>query len=104
MRYQKEMYKPVLWEPIGILDLSENLIAKLEREGIWSIGDLVARSFGDLMRISGIGIRTIDKIDLALMQHDVRLEADRWDLFRPGVREGIIVQFNERQMRAAGCL
>ncbi len=104
MQYTKEMYKPVLWESIGILDLSDNLITKLERQGIWSIADLVTRSFGDLMRISGIGIRTLDKIDVALMQHDVSLQSDRWSLLRLGVKQGIIVQFNKRQMRAAGCL
>lgn len=103
MGYRKEMYKPVLWEPVSILNLTDHLIAKLEREGIWSIADLVTRSFGDLMRIPGIGIRTADKIDVALMQHDVCLDSDRWDLLRPGVREGIIVQFNKQQMRAAGC-
>lgn len=104
MLYTKEMYKAVLWEPISILNLPHHLITKLELEGIWTIADLVTKSFPDLISIPGVGVKTIDKIDQALMQHGVRLESSRCGLLRPGVREVEIDQFNKRQMEASGCL
>ena len=45
-----------------LLDLEPRIIKILEKAGIFSVEDLVEKSFDDLMKIEGIGEKTAQRI------------------------------------------
>ena len=100
MRYTKEMYIPIIWEEIEILDISDYVKANLVSAGINTIAKLVTFPYGE-WDTPNIGLRTWDKIAQALSKHDLCLRMSRDSLLLPDIKQKLLNEFNERQMLAA---
>ena len=101
MRYTKEMYEPIIWEEIEILDISDYVKANLASAGINTIANLVTFPYGE-WDTPNIGLRTWEKIAQALSKHDLCLRMSRDSLLLPDIKQKLLNEFNERQMEAAG--
>ena len=74
---------PKLYEPIEFLELPVRETNNLKQEHIMLIGELVAKSENDLMEMPRIGKKAIDRIKIALAEHNLSLGMNVGEISRP---------------------
>ncbi|MCY4325804.1 MAG: DNA-directed RNA polymerase subunit alpha [Betaproteobacteria bacterium] len=73
---------PKLYEPIEMLELPVRETNNLKQEHIMLVGELVGKSEKDLMEMPRIGKKAIDRIKIALAEHNLTLGMNVGDLSR----------------------
>ncbi len=70
---ESEQADPKLYEPIDMLELPVRETNNLKQEHIFLVGELVAKTEKDLMGLPRIGKKAIDRVKIALAQHNLEL-------------------------------